>query len=142
MSTFFRTFLPVIYVSPCENADQSKYRHQLEGVMLASDLFWTPDLILSVTVSLTYFIHEIRWILNTEPIQDFFPNFLFRSNLPLSLLKCRFINKVQSEREMLNKKAVRKRKTEYFKEKCKQRHKIEQFVCKFSFAVLVKHKAI
>ena len=141
MSTFFRTFLPVIYVSPCENADQSKYRHQshsegkqyqsifallsillkmiekfskrsqddtgvvksqsktylvktvfcrsdrclnlrscsfnprviltslarltLEGVMLASDLFWTPDLILSVTVSLTYFIHEIRWIINT-----------------------------------------------------------------------------
>ena len=141
MSTFFRTFLPVIYVSPCENADQSKYRHQshsegkqyqsifallsillkmigkfskrsqdgtgvvksqsktylvktvfcrsdrclnlrscsfnprviltslarltLKGVMLASDPFWTPDLILSVTVSLTYFIHEIRWILNT-----------------------------------------------------------------------------
>ena len=40
-------------------------RLTLEGVMLASDLFWTPDLILSVTVSLTYFIHEIRWILNT-----------------------------------------------------------------------------
>ena len=28
MSTFFRTFFPVIYVSPGENADQSKYRHQ------------------------------------------------------------------------------------------------------------------
>ena len=43
---------------------------------------------------------------------------------------------------MLNKKAMRKRKTEYFKEKWKQRHKIEQFVCKFCFAVLVKHKAV
>ena len=43
---------------------------------------------------------------------------------------------------MLNKKVARKRKTEYFKEKCKQQHKIEQFVRKFCFAVLVKHKAI
>ena len=48
---------------------------------------------------------------HNHAIQDFFPNFIFRSNLHLSLLKCRFINKVQSEREMINKKVVKKKQS-------------------------------